>query len=75
VYSEKKDGIRLSIRSTKQYDAGLIANKALLGIGNGGGHELMAGGFVPLHQGVDTNTLISNLEKRFVDTVYSLYKI
>jgi len=73
VYSEKKDGIRLSIRSTKRYDAGLITNKALLGIGNGGGHELMAGGFVPPQQGIDTNTLISDLEKRFIDTVYELY--
>ncbi|SEV91260.1 DHH family phosphoesterase [[Clostridium] fimetarium] len=73
VYSEKEDGIRLSIRSQKQYDAGLIATKALLGIGNGGGHELMAGGFVPSQQGIDTNTLISDLEKRFLDTVYELY--
>ena len=73
VYSEKEDGIRLSIRSQKQYDAGLITTKALLGIGNGGGHELMAGGFVPSQQGIDTNTLISDLEKRFVDTVYELY--
>ena len=73
VYSDRKDGIRLSIRSEKQYDAGLIANNALLGFGNGGGHELMAGGFVPSQQGIDTNTLISNLKKRFVDTVHTLY--
>jgi len=73
VYSEKNDGIRLSIRCQKQYDAGLIANNALLGIGNGGGHELMAGGFVPSQQGIDTNTLITTLEKRFVDTVRTLY--
>lgn len=75
VYSDKKDGIKLSIRSDSQYDAGLIAKNALAGIGNGGGHELMAGGFVPSQQGVDTLTLISDLEDRFVDTVHELYGV
>lgn len=75
VYSDKKDGIKLSIRSEKLYDAGLITKIALKDIGNGGGHELMAGGFVPSRQGIDTQTLISDLEVRFVDTVHALYGV
>lgn len=48
VYSWKKEGIKLSVRSeTEKYDAGKIINRALKGIGNGGGHASMAGGFVP----------------------------
>lgn len=46
VYSVKTDGVKLSIRSNGKYDAGTITNKALEGVGNGGGHEHMAGGFI-----------------------------
>lgn len=73
VYSVKKDGIKLSVRSEKQYDAGLITKNALRGIGNGGGHEQMAGGFVPTQPGCDTNRLIADLEDRLVETVHELY--
>lgn len=75
VYSEKRGGIKLSIRSEKQYDAGLITKNALVGMGNGGGHEQMAGGFVPKKKSVSTDQMISNLEDRFVDTVHELYGI
>lgn len=46
VYSAKEEGIKLSIRSNGSYDSGRISNKALCDIGNGGGHEHMAGGFI-----------------------------
>lgn len=46
TYSAKDEGIKLSIRSSGVYDAGRISNRALKEIGNGGGHELMAGGFI-----------------------------
>lgn len=46
TYSAKKEGVKLSIRSSGVYDAGRISNNALKSIGNGGGHEHMAGGFI-----------------------------
>lgn len=48
VYSPKPQGIKFSIRNeTEKYHAGRIIDKALIGIGSGGGHKDMAGGFVP----------------------------
>ena len=46
AYSAKEEGVKLSIRSGGVYDAGRISNRALKDIGNGGGHEHMAGGFI-----------------------------
>lgn len=46
AYSAKEEGVKLSIRSSGVYDAGCISNHALMNIGNGGGHEHMAGGFI-----------------------------
>ena len=46
TYSAKKEGVKLSIISSGVYDAGRISNNALKSIGNGGGHEHMAGGFI-----------------------------
>lgn len=49
VYAIQKNGIKLSVRSEcGGYDAGIIISRALEGIGNGGGHAAMAGGFIPL---------------------------
>ncbi len=47
VYSLKNAGIKLSLRTISDLNVGKIINEALEGIGNGGGHEKMAGGFVP----------------------------
>jgi len=47
VYSVKNSGIKLSVRSNGDYSAGRLVVEALNGIGTGGGHENMAGGFVP----------------------------
>lgn len=47
LYSQNKGGSKFSIRSKKNLiNAGKVAEKALEGIGNGGGHVEMAGGFV-----------------------------
>lgn len=52
VYSKREDGYKFSVRgeeNTKQrLDCGRIIAKALEGIGSGGGHSFMAGGFIPL---------------------------
>lgn len=47
VYSINSDGLKFSVRSERaDVDAGKLIFKALTGIGSGGGHAAMAGGFV-----------------------------
>lgn len=71
VYSIRVDGIKISVRCAKgSFDAGQLTNEALRGIGSGGGHPSMAGGFVPYteeHPKVDE--IISMIENNFIDTV------
>lgn len=70
VYSVRKDGIKLSARSVGRIDAGRVTNQALLGIGSGGGHAQMAGGFVPFPVNMEEKSLpvlIDSIEERFVD--------
>lgn len=48
VFADRADGLKFSVRSElASLDAGRIVAKAMEGIGNGGGHALMAGGFIP----------------------------
>lgn len=69
VYSIRKDGIKLSIRSCDaSIDSGNLANTALRGIGSGGGHSTMAGGFVPYPEGMESVELFVNeIEERFME--------
>lgn len=47
VYSEREDGLKFSVRSSDvALNAGTIINDSLIGLGSGGGHASMAGGFV-----------------------------
>lgn len=72
VYSIRREGIRLSVRSdTSKYDAGIITNKALKGIGNGGGHSTMAGGFVAFNNNpaLSFREFIDTIEKRIIEVV------
>lgn len=68
VYSLKKDGIKLSVRSSGLLDAGKITNEALKGLGSGGGHASMAGGFVPIDgDSSDADRKIADIEDRFLE--------
>lgn len=69
VYSIKEDGIKISTRSkTEKYDAGKITKAALVGLGSGGGHPFMAGGFVPLHHGKsEYKSMIHKIERGFLE--------
>ncbi len=77
VYSIKDNGIKISVRSSCSYNAGVATNEALSGIGNGGGHEHMAGGFVPYDGGVEEPSqnaayiqrLTQEIEERFLKTI------
>lgn len=73
VYSHRESGIKFSIRNeVKSLDAGKIVANVLDGLGNGGGHKMMAGGFLPrenikkIGSGID-----SYLENKFIDVIDS----
>lgn len=49
IYALRDDGIRFSVRSERaEVHAGDLIKLALEGIGSGGGHTAMAGGFIPM---------------------------
>lgn len=75
VYSRKEGGIKLSVRSEKSsLDAGKIVSEALKGIGNGGGHASMAGGFVPFEGSEQEATvLLDEMKERFVEAVGKIH--
>ena len=70
VYSRKDKGLKYSIRSINGLDAGRITAKALAGLGSGGGHQIMAGGFVPF-TGTDSQlqTLVETIRENFLQEV------
>ena len=48
VYAVRKDGVKFSVRSEiRAIDAGSLVHSVLEEYGNGGGHQAMAGGFIP----------------------------
>jgi nanoRNase/pAp phosphatase (c-di-AMP/oligoRNAs hydrolase) len=69
VYSERKAGVKFSLRNeTSCYDAGKVIMEALGGLGSGGGHKTMAGGFIPVSAMEDMNhSFHSFIENRFLD--------
>lgn len=75
VYSIRKDGIKFSIRNERpELDAGKISYEALKGLGSGGGHATMAGGFVPFKGMTDCdnakiNILLDTIEQSFLDSI------
>ena len=81
VYSVKDDGIKLSVRTSGNINVGDIANEAIKGIGSGGGHENMSGGFVPYDPSVKNPTsdqayidsLIGEIEERFAKQIKKAY--
>lgn len=71
VYSIKADGVKMSIRSSRpDLDAGRVTMNALKGLGNGGGHASMAGGFVPFGEYADkVDLLIEKIQERFIHEI------
>lgn len=75
VWSHRDNGLKFSVRSLRDdADAGQITRRALSGIGSGGGHATMAGGFVPSanvphHLGTDVDNMI---EERFMRVIGEL---
>jgi len=51
-------------------NAGKVISKALEGIGNGGGHASMAGGFVPFDGSAQNKAaLIGEIKSRFIAVI------
>lgn len=70
VYSIKDDGIKLSVRSSGAINAGVVTSDALSGIGGGGGHASMAGGFVPVtSDNTNIKVLTDHIAERFLATI------
>ena len=68
VYSVRTEGIKISVRSDKQSgcNAGQIAIEALEGIGTGGGHARMAGGYISLRNRIESlDTLLEIVRENF----------
>lgn len=71
VYARREGGIQLSVRSEKpSLDAGKIVSKALAGLGSGGGHAEMAGGFVTFAGDEKEEViLLDEIKERFVAVI------
>ncbi|NLK86490.1 MAG: DHH family phosphoesterase [Clostridiaceae bacterium] len=71
VYSSRKGGVKFSVRNeTSHLDAGKIIMTVLDGIGSGGGHKSMAGGFVPQAAAEALGTSFhSFIENRIIDAL------
>ncbi|GHU56691.1 DHH family phosphoesterase [Clostridia bacterium] len=65
VYNFREDGIKFSVRNeVPNLDAGKATQQALSGIGSGGGHAFMAGGFIP--HGYDFDGIDDVIRDRFL---------
>ncbi len=72
AYCKKGDGLKFSVRSEIYYlDAGTITQNALDGIGTGGGHSTMAGGYMPFKNIENADfDLEEEITNRFINAVY-----
>jgi len=65
IYAIRNNGVKLSVRSElSDINAGVVIAGALDGIGSGGGHAEMAGGFIPVSN--VTDQLDENIRSRFL---------
>jgi len=76
VYADRNRGLKFSVRSeVAEVNAGQLTNLALRGVGNGGGHMTMAGGFLYAERrhllGADEDTAIT---KRFTETYETIMR-
>lgn len=67
VASERRDGIKISVRSDgKSINAGELVKESLSCYGNGGGHHNMAGGFIPKEN-------LQNFGENYKTGIYKLF--
>lgn len=72
TYAYRGNGLKFSVRSSLDYlDAGTIISNALEGIGTGGGHGTMAGGYISFDDLGDVDIdLEEEIHNRFINAVY-----
>lgn len=72
AYSMRDGGVKISVRSELNYlDAGTITANALEEIGAGGGHGVMAGGYIPKSSIENAEfDLEEEIQNRFINAVY-----
>lgn len=77
IYAERPSGLKFSVRSEEPgVHAGDLTMQALKGIGDGGGHFSMAGGFVPTERREESiNVEDKMLYERFVNAVKLVKKV
>jgi nanoRNase/pAp phosphatase (c-di-AMP/oligoRNAs hydrolase) len=76
IYSQRSTGLKFSVRSEKPHvHAGDLTAEALLGIGNGGGHFSMAGGFVPKENCIEDKSIEDRMiSERFANAINKVIK-
>ena len=77
VYATRNSGYKFSVRNeTENYHAGTITQKALEGIGGGGGHFSMAGGFMT-KEGLESLGVNPGfaIRQRFMDVIEAEAKL
>lgn len=75
VFSIRKNGIKISVRSIlPNIHAGVFIKQALKGIGDGGGHSMFAGGFIPKQEVKKFNNkeLYEFVSQRFLTSLREL---
>ncbi len=75
VYSFNDGGIKISVRSSKYsgINAGQVTMLALKGLGSGGGHVTMAGGFAPYSDIMSKHEMIKVIENNFKSVIDEMY--
>lgn len=70
VYAVRKDGIKFSVRSERRdVDAGKMVAFVLKDCGNGGGHQEMAGGFIPKENLDRMDGMHARIEEAFMTQI------
>ena len=75
LYARRTNGIKFSIRSERQdVHAGKLVEKCLQGLGNGGGHATMAGGFVSDdYLPADAEQRYQMVQSHFIEVIREMY--
>ncbi len=70
VYAVRTDGIKFSVRcERKDVDAGKMVAKVLKDYGSGGGHQEMAGGFIPKENLDKIDGMHARIEEEFMKQI------
>ena len=77
IYNDRAEGVKFSVRSERpDVDAGKLVSEALFGLGRGGGHSTMAGGFVPADVFATLGSYKNNaINERFINAMKTVQQI